>query len=336
MPPAEAVLMQMLSGLWASKGIGVFAELGLADAMAAGAQSAAEIAAATATDEESVFRLLRMLAGLGVVVELSERSFGLAPLSELLRSDVPGTKRSMATLLTSGEHYDGWGVLAESVRTGKIGVELAIGSDIWAHYLKHPQRNALFNGAMTDFSSMSDVTVSESYDFSGFQQVCDFGGGLGSQLLAILERNPHLSGLVYDQPHVAEAANQHFASLGLNGKAIALGGDFFAAMPDGPDLFIAKNIIHDWNDEQSIAILKNVRKVLPPHGRVLLLELTIPPVGSPHPGRLLDVHMQVMTGGRERTAAEFAQLFTHSGFTLGRIIPTQSPVFIVEGIPSQI
>jgi hypothetical protein len=326
--------MQMLSGLWVSKAIGVFAELGLADRMAAGAQTAAQIAAAAGLHEDSVFRLLRMLAGVGVVAELDPQTFTPTPVSQLLRSDVPGSKRAMATLLTSGEHFDGWGALAHSVRTGEMGVQAALGKDIWEHYRENAERNEIFNAAMTDFSTMSDASIAASFDFSPYQQICDIGGGLGGQLLAVLERYPNAKGIVYDQPHVAEAANRRFAELGVSGKATAIGGDFFHSMPQGPEVFLAKNIIHDWDDERSIAILRRVREVIPAHGRMLLLELTIQAAQVPHVGRLVDVHMQVMTGGRERTEAEFAALFAASGFQLGRVIPTQSPVFIVEGIPA--
>jgi hypothetical protein len=332
--PVDAVLMQMLSGLWVSKAVGVFAELGLADVMAAGATTAAEVASATGLHEDSVFRLLRMLAGVGVVAEVDAQSFALTPLSHLLRSGVPGSKRAMATLLTSAEHFDGWGKLAHSVRSGQMGVEAALGMDIWQHYRQDAERNAIFNAAMTDFSTMSDASIAASFDFSPYKQICDIGGGLGSQLLAILERNPQALGVIYDQPHVAEAAKRRFTELGVSSKATAIGGDFFQSMPQGPEVFLAKNIIHDWDDERSITILKRVREVIPVHGRMLLLELTIQPADVPHVGRLVDVHMQVMTGGRERTEAEFAALFAASGFRLGRVIPTHSPVFIVEGIPA--
>jgi hypothetical protein len=266
-----------------------------------------------------------------VLTELPERHFALTPVGELLRSDVPGSMRAMLRMIANGEHFNAWSKLGEAVRTGGIATDLAEGKDIWAYYRDNPDRSVLFNDAMTCFSALSDRIIAEAFPFGDFQTVCDFGGGHGGQLISILETYPKLKGIVYDLEYVVAGARENFARHGVEGRAEAIGGSFFEAMAPGADVYIAKNIIHDWDDEKSIQILRNVRKVIPAHGRLILLEITVAGPNIPDPGKFMDVNMLAMTGGKERTSEEFAALYTASGFRLLEVRPTKTPVHLVIG-----
>ncbi len=327
------LLFQMLTGVWVSKCTGIAAELGVADLLKDGPKSAGQLAAATGTREDELYRVMRMLASVGLFVELPEQQFQLTPVSALLCEERPDSMRSMARMAMFGEHWNAWSKLIDVVRHGGIATDLAEGEDIWAHYRNNPDRAAIFDKAMTNFSRQSDDTIAASFEFGNYKCVCDVAGGHGTQVEAILKAHPGVNGILFDQDYVIEGAKERFAAAGLTERTSTVAGNFFESVVAGADVYTAKNIIHDWDDAKSITILKNIRKVIPLHGRLLLLEITVGPANVPDPGKFMDINMLAMTGGRERTAGDFAKLFAASGFELGRVIPTQSLVFIVEGVP---
>ncbi|WP_051669509.1 methyltransferase [Bryobacter aggregatus] len=332
-PVPQQILMQLATGAWVSKCIGIVAELGVADQIGEEPRPVSELAAACGARQSELYRVLRMLASVGLFVEWPEQRFSLTATSNLLRENAPGSMRSMLRMTLFGEHWRAWDKMLDVVQHGGIATNLAEGMDIWEFYQKNPTRAAIFNRAMTNFSEQSGPLVAEAFEFEQYGCVCDVGGGHGAQIEAILKHHPRLKGFVFDLDSVVTGANERFAASGLSDRAHAVGGNFFESVAPGADIYIAKNIIHDWDDERSIRILKNIRRAMPASGRVLLLEFTAGAANVPDLGKLMDINMMAMTGGKERTAEEFASLFAASGFKLGRILPTPSPVHVVEGLP---
>ncbi len=333
-PPPNQVLFSLLTGAWVTKSLGVVTELGIPDHLSAGPRTATSLAAEVGAQPAELYRILRMLAGVGVFHEGENQTFSLTPVSELLCQSHPHSMHSLTRALLFGEHWNAWSRLLDVVRHGGIATDLAEGHDIWEHYRLHPERAAIFDQAMVDFTIQSAAAVIPAYEFQQFQTVCDIGGGHGALLIAILNAYPHLHGILFDQDYVVEAGRQRLAEHSLSHRTTTVGGNFFESVAPVADLYLAKNIIHDWDDEKSITILRNIRKVIPPSGKLLLLEVMVGPPNVPDPGKFMDINMLAMTGGQERTAGQFAALFTASGFTLGRVIPTASPVFLIEGLPA--
>ncbi len=331
--PPEAQLFQIFSGAWVARCLTLAANRGIADLIHAGKTSSAEIAAATGLHPGHLCRVLRLLAAAGVLEELPGREFRLTPVGDLLRKDHPASMNAMLRMIGGGEHYNAWTKFEEAVATGGIATDIAEGMDIWAYYDKHPERAAIFNDAMTNFSRVSDSAVAEAFPFGDYTCVCDFGGGHGGQIAAILKAHPSLRGFVFDQASVVPGATANFAAQGLSDRAHAVAGNFFERMEPGADVYIAKNVIHDWDDEKSIRILKHVRAVIPAHGRLLLAEITVAPPNIPDPGKFMDINMLAMTGGCERTAEDYAALFDASGFRLLEVRPTPSILKLVVAEP---
>jgi len=204
---------------------------------------------------------------------------------------------------------------------------------VFEHFARNPELSKVFNDAMTGFSSVIIPALVESYDFSGIRTLADIAGGHGAVLTAILEKHPGMTGILFDVDHVIAGARPKIEVQGLAGRVSTASGDFFEAVPPGADAYVMKHILHDWDDEKAALILSNIRKVLPKDGRVIVIEAVIPPGNEPGLGKILDLEMLVMPGGRERTEEEFRALFERAGFTLTRLIPTASPLSILEAKP---
>ncbi len=328
------ILFQMMTGAWVAKCMGVATELGVAEQLEGGPRPVGELARATSTQEDGLYRVLRMLAAVGVFRELPGRSFEQTPLSAHLSRNHPEGMRNAVRMCMFGEHWNAWDRVLDVVRSGGIATDIAEGCDIWEYFRQHPDRAEIFDDAMTDFTVSANAAVVRAFDFSQHRKICDVGGGHGLLVKAILEANPGLEGIVFDQEYVAAGARKILAEAGLAARTACVGGDFFTSVAAGADLYVAKNIIHDWDDEKSLKILRNIRAVIPADGRLLLVEVMVGPANEPEPGKFMDVNMLAMTGGRERTAEEFSALFEASGFRLGRVMPTQSMMKLVEGLPA--
>lgn len=335
-PPQDAgmQLMQFITGHWVAAAVYAAAKLRLADHLADGPQTADELAAATGADGSSVYRLLRALASLGVFEETAARTFSLAEMGELLRSDHPRSMRSMALFQGAPPHWEGWGAFLHSVETGESAFEKVHGKGFFDYCQSDPEFAEAFNGAMTGMSAAASEVVVQAYDFSGIETLVDVGGGHGYLLACILRNNPDLRGKLIDLPHVVKGSAPAFDVAGLSDRVELVGGDFFETVPSG-DAYIAKHIIHDWDDEHCIVLLTNMRKAMSGNGRVLLVEAVIPPGNAPSLAKLLDLEMLHSThGGRERSEGEFAELFAAAGLKLNRIVPTASYFSVVEAIPA--
>ncbi|KAF0245410.1 MAG: O-methyltransferase family [Planctomycetota bacterium] len=332
--PPDAVMMQMIGGHWIARTVHALAQLGVADKMKGGPKSAAELAEATGTHAGSLDRLMRAATMFGVFTVAGGGKYALTPVGDTLRSDTANSLRNFAMFYAEPWYWNVWSEFPHSVKTGQPAFPKFHGAPVFEWLGKNPQASETFNRAMTSFTRQIGTAVAEAFDFSPFHTLVDVGGGHGTLLEAILRRNPSMRGIVFDLPAVVEGARAPLGQAGLGNRTECVGGSFFESAPQG-DAHILKHIIHDWSDEQGVTILRHCRAAMPRDGRVLLVEVVIPEGPEPHFGKLLDLEMLAMTqGGRERTAGEFRELLGKAGFKLARIVPTRSPVSVIEGMPA--
>lgn len=325
-------MLQIISGFWISRAVYVIARLGIPDLLKAGPKTADELANATKMHAPSLYRLLRALASVGVVSAQGER-FGLTPLSETLVTDAPGSLRWFAVSELGQEHYPAWGNLMQSVKTGEIAFDHFFGVDIWTYFQRNPEDAAVFNDSMSSVTAAANEEIMTRYDFSGFKKVVDIGGGHGGLITSILKKNSHVKGVLFDAPSVIEGARQRIEAAGLGDRCETVSGDFFKSVPAGGDAYLMKWIIHDWDDQKAITILRNCRNEMQPNGKLILVDCVVPETDDPHFSKFIDLNMLVMTGGKERTAKEFEKLLSEAGFKMLRVVPTKVPTSIVEAEP---
>jgi len=326
-------MLQIISGFWISRAVYVIAKLGIPDILNSGPKTAEELASATNTDAPSLYRVLRALASVGVVNSEDGR-FALNALTETLVTDAPGSLRWFAISELGQEHYPAWGNLMHSVRTGEIAFDNRFGVDIWKYFANNPEDAAVFNDSMSGVTAVANEEILSLYDFSGFNKLVDVGGGHGGLITSVLKKNPNLKGVLFDAPEVIEGAQTKIEAAGLADRLETASGNFFEAVPAGGDAYIMKWIIHDWDDQKSNTILRNIRNQIPANGRLILIDSVVPETNEPHFSKFIDLNMLVMTGGKERTEKEFQELLAAAGFRLLRVIPTKVPTSIVEAEPA--
>jgi SAM-dependent methyltransferase len=335
--PPGSILYQLSIGHYVSRALHVAAKLGVADLLAGGPLPTAELAAKTDTDAAALRRVLRLLVSVGVFTEADDGSFGLTPLGDAMRSDVPGSARALVLLFAGIGIQDSWKELEYCVRTGQPAFRKhSPDGDAFSNF--DAEQAAIFDAAMATFAPQTAAAIVQAYDFSQFGTVIDVGGGNGALLIGILGGNPRLKGIVFDRPQAAGGAKSKVAEAGLSGRCEVVAGDFFASVPEGADAYLIKHVIHDWNDEQATAILRNCRRAMKPGARLLLAEGVYPArIDTSLPSRgaaANDVNMLVATGGRQRSEDEFRSLYDAAGFALTKIVPTLSPaVCLIEGVP---
>jgi hypothetical protein len=280
-----------------------------------------------------VYRVLRTCAGLGIVRSEGQK-FALTSLGEVLRSDHPAKLRSAVLTLGGPLMQEPLGNFEHSVKTGKTAFEAVFGEGIFDYLAKRPDEAKLFSETMVGFHGMEPPAVAAAYDFSTLGTIVDIGGATGNLLSHILGRHPQPRGVLFDLPHVVTEAPALLASRGVAGRVSIESGSFFEKVPAGADAYILSHIIHDWTEEQCLTILGNCRKAMTPSSRLLIVEMVLPTDDVMHPGKLLDMLMLSIPGGTERTAAEYDALLAKAGFRLSRVVPTASPVSIVEAVPA--
>lgn len=329
----QVAMFQIISGFWISRGVFVIAKLGIPDILKSGPKTAAELASATDTHAESLFRVLRALVSVGVLASDNENRFSNTSVSETLVTDAPGSLRWFTISELGQEHYPAWGNLMHSVKTGEIAFDKFFGNDIWAYFRNNPEEATVFNNSMSGVTAALNESLRSLYDFSKFKTVVDVGGGHGGLITEILKSNPNAKGILFDAAEVINGSRERLAEAGLSDRCGAVAGDFFKAVPEGGDAYVMKWIIHDWDDERAIKILKNCRAQMGPDARLIIVDCVVPETNEPHFSKFIDLNMLVMTGGKERTAKEFARLLEASGFKLLQVIPTDQPTSIIEGQP---
>jgi hypothetical protein len=324
-------LLHLVWGHVISQALHVTVRLGVIDELAGGTKSAADLAHSVGADQAHLTRLLRTLTTLGVVREEADGRFSVTEYGAPLGANHPQSLRGLALYLASPFTWRAWGGLHDAIVNGGTAFDAVYGKSFFAHIADSPEDAAYFNGAMTSLSHAEKFAVMNAYDMTGFTKVVDVGGGHGALLQGILENNPHLVGSLCDLPQVIAGAHE------LRGSAVAdrcelHAMDFFQQVPAGGDLYILKQILHNWNDGQALQILKNCRSAIQPGGRVLHIGSVLTPPNEPDFGKWLDLGMLVNMGGRERTETELRDLYAAAGFQLTRIIPVMPGLMIAEGV----
>jgi len=323
-------MLQMMAGSFVAQAISAAAEFGIADLLVHGPRTTGEVAAAVQVDESRLHRLLRFLASLDVFQE-GPHGWSLTPLAELLRSDVPGSVRAGARMM--GRVAPATTRLTDNLRTGTCAYSLAFGKPIFEDLSEKPEDAAIFDAAMKSFHGGETDAVLNAYSLDGVSVLADIGCGSGEVMAATLGRYPEMRGLLFDQAHVMARTQPNMERAGVADRCEMQTGNFFDAVPAGADAYAMRHIIHDWQDDQCIRILGNIRKVIPASGRLLIIETVVPPGNGPSPSKLFDMIMMVLPDGLERTEAQFHALLEASGFALTEITPTQSPVSVIEARP---
>jgi len=329
---AAATILPMIWGLHISRAVYLAAEFGVADLLAAGPLTAAALAEATQTGEAALYRVLRLLAALGVLTEHEPRSFGLTILGDRLRRDVPASMRHWA-MLADTVGFRAHEPILDVVRTGRTGTEVSYGLTTMERVRGDSRRTARFDAAMSERTAAFAPSVAATYDYSGMHVIADIGGGQGTLLAAILRRHKHLRGILFDVPDVAPRAADVLRDAGVADRCEVVGGDFFAGVPGGADGYLLANVLHDWDDGRAVQILRACRHAMRPGGRVLIAERLIPT--EPHdalPVLLSDLNMLLVSGGQERTNTEYGTLLTTAGLQPGRVLPVTPPYGVIEGL----
>jgi hypothetical protein len=329
--PHGAELDSLITGYCISQAIYVAAELGIADRLAAGPRSPDELASEIGAHDRSLYRLLRALASVGIFVEDAQGRFALTPMGELLRSDVPGSRRTQIQMMV-GQFYQAWGGLIDSIRTGHPAFEAQHGRSFFDHLADHQDQAQIFDDAMKARNDRKTMAMLDVYDLTGTNVLADIGGGNGSALVRVLKQYPEMRGILFDRPGVVERARAEIEREGLSDRCEIVGGSFLEQVPDGAGAYLLRHIMHNWDDEQALVILRRVHEAMDDQARLVVIDRIIPPGNEPMFGKIMDLNMLVMLGGVERTEEEFRRLLVLAGFRLTRIVKTDAEVSVIEGM----
>ncbi len=320
-----SVLQQMMSGYILSRCLHIVAEIGVADVLDETPRTASELAAQLGVNPDALSRVLSLLSAHGVF-ERKDDQFWHSPTSRLLQTNHPRSMRAFVRTFDSPFNWTAYHEFEYSVRTGQSATEKAFPQGRWDYLAEHTDESAIFNAAMADKARAQIPAIIKAYDFSGFGVIGDIGGGLGHLLSAVLASAPNAQGILFDLPHIIEEA----AASASSNRLTLQSGDFFRDSLPICDAYLLMDIIHDWGDEPALAILKAIRSVAPLHARLLLLEAIVSADPGPHWAKVLNVHMLVMLGGRQRTLKEHEALLNNAGFTFQREIDTGAGLSILE------
>jgi hypothetical protein len=332
---AAARLLELISIRRISESIYVAATLGIADLLADGPKSAEQLAETAGAHAPSLRRMLRALASFGVLAQDNTGCFALTPMGQFLRRDVEGSLCPQALNFGGERAAKIEALLSHCVKTGETAQEKLFGQGRFSVLERDPEDAKLFNAAMTSFSILHLTGVLEAYDFSDIKKLVDVGGGHGKNISEILKHNPPMRGVLFDMPHAFEGGKRTITEAGLSDRCEVVSGDFFQSVPAGADAYLLSRVIHDWDDEKSVAILKVVRKAIAPSGRLILMEVMLRPGEGPLYPVLSDLNMMLRTGGCERTEKEYRTLYRTAGFELTKTVSTISPTgtTVIEGRP---
>ena len=331
---ATRTLLEMIAANRITQAIYTAAELGIADTLKDGPRSAEEVAKAVGASDDAVYRLLRAPASVGLFASRPGRRFELTPLGYFLRADVPGSLREWARFNGHDIMWRPWGQLLYSVRTGTSAFRHVFGANVFDYAAEHADAATALNDAMTALSAIDSAAVAAAYDYSAIETLVDVGGGHGLLLTTILRAHPRLRGILFDLPRVAKGATERLRREGLADRCAVIGGDFFETIPEGGDAYTMKFIVHDWDDARATRILRNCRQVMRGGAKLLVIERVLSATDEPDFGKFSDLQMLVFApDGRERTETEFRTLYDAAGFELTRVVPTASPLCIIEGVP---
>jgi len=341
MPELQAGLLQAAYGAQTAQLLYVAAKLDIADHLRHGNTSAGELARTLGVNDSALQRILRGLVGLGVCAESTDGRFSLTAAGAYLSSDHPDSVQPR--LLLNGEvHYALWTEALTTVRTGEAASQRLFGMPFYDYLASQPAVGQLFDRTMASAGRYRHRPVVAAYDFGQFRTIVDVGGGNGALLVEILTTNPRPTGIVFDVPRLGESVRQTMETASLSARCRFIGGDALVAVPPGGDAYILSNLVLNWDDAEATLALHNCRKVIAPEGKLVLVDWVIPAAGEPREGfrfwdtLMTDLIMLVTFGsrrGRIRTRAEFEAILSVAGFTLTALVPTQSSVWVIEGLP---
>lgn len=326
----QVQLHRMITGSWVGQAVSTAALLGVADAIGDSSRSAADIARAVGATEDGIYRLLRALAAQGLFKERRPGEFSVTSLGRLLQSDHPDSLRAWAAYNGETWHWRAWGELAQSVRTGEPGLARATGAGLFDYLASHGDAAAAFDAAMASLSNVRSRALISSLALHDASSVVDIGGGDGRLIRAIVEAYPHLRGTVYDLPPVVERARAAASGEAATERYAFTAGSFFEHVPPGADVYLLKQVLHDWDDVRATHILRNCRAAMGPGARLLIIELVVEESAAGAMAALSDLEMLALTGGRERTIDQYRALLGNAGLRLARVRRTYSPFTIVE------
>jgi len=335
--PPQVAMMMMLGGYRVARAVWGAASIDLAAHLADGPRPIAELAKLTDTDSDALYRLMRALASVGVFVEEENGYFALAEVGECLSATAPDS--ALATVAAFGDpwHWQLWGDLTESVRTGAPAFDRRYGCDFFTYCQTHPELARRVNQSKTSVFGASEAAILDAYDFSGLTRLVEVGylGGYGSLLAGILRRYPAAKGVLYDLPVVVEGAADHLAALGLGERLTAVAGDCLAQVMEGGDAYLLKGVLHNWDDERVLQCLGHCREAMDDGARLLVCEMPMPPGNDLFVGKFIDIESLLLTpGGRERTAEEWRGLIEAAGFRVSQVVPTAAPIAVIEALPA--
>jgi hypothetical protein len=319
-------MRQSVYGLVRSQALHVAASLGIADLLADGDADLQTLAKATQTDARSLGRLLRFLVSEGVFTLGAQQRYALTPSGELLRTGVPGSIRRMAIFYGSEFVWGAWGKLEEGVRSGKTPFELASGQRLFDYLQAHPDHGTIADDYMTEIPGLHAVAA--AHDYSDARTVVDVAGGQGAGIAAALRGNPDLRGILCDQPSVVATSGAILDAAGVADRCEVRAVDIFEAVPEGGDVYILSNILHDWDDADCLRILTTCRRAMRPGAKLLIIEAIVPEGAPESFVSIVDLQMMVTTGGLQRTKEEFGVLLAQTGFRLDRLIPSPRGAYI--------
>lgn len=328
--PANVAIIEMVQGFYVTRAIGVAADLNLAEHLKIKDKSVSELASLTNSHEESLYRLMRMLASQGIFREKKNKIFSNNRLSKTLL-DRQNSMRHMVIHQVNGINWKMFEELNHVVKTGENAAQKILGMDVFEYLEKNPDKNKIYNQAMTNSSLMLSYAILSEYNFSSANTIIDIGGGEGILLSMILNKYKKIKGIVFDLPHVVEGAKEISVQYGVSDRLETISGNFFENIPKGGDIYFLKSIIHNLSDDQCIEILKKIKTVLPENGKILIFEPIIENNNKYSFAKLYDIQMLVgRNGGKERTKEEFKEIISNAGLKLKRIIQTAAPFFILE------
>ena len=328
-------IFEVRNGLIIHQAMCAAAKLGVADLLGDGVSTTVELAGVLKVNEDALYRLVRALASQGIFEETRPRTFRNSGLSCALRTDEPGSLRPAFLFWGTDFYYRPFGEVLDSVQTGKPARAKLFGMSEWEYMRQHPELAIIFDDAMTNFSAMQAPAIAAAYDFGAWESIMDVGGGNGILLSQILKTHKSLRGVLADQPEVLERARKRgFLGSELAARTSMQPCDFFREVPSGCRAYLMKNVIHDWDDGRARDILVNLRQAVPDNGALLLVEWGLSEANLPSTGKLSDLIMLVLTGGKERTIEEYRELLAKAGFLLNKVVPTEAEFVIIEAVPA--
>jgi hypothetical protein len=328
-----STMIELHSGLRMSFMLQAIAEIGIADQLVDGPLSVDDLAKRTDSDADALYRVLRALAGKGIFTEVSRRVFDLTSLAEFLRTDMPYSLRDAFRMHGQEFMRDAYAGIGYTIRTGQPAFEHVNGMGLFEYVGRRPELQDLFVKSMGKAAQQIQAAAIETYDLTGTQKLVNVGGAPGHLLAGVLTRYPEIEAVYFDQPHMVPGAERVLRGAGVLDRTEIVGGDYLESAPPGGEVYLLPHVLNQLGDAEAITVLKNIRQVIPPASRVLIVNAVIPEGDVPHPTKILDSTMLVLSRGRDRTEAEFSEILEKTGFRLADITGRALPSSVVVALP---